>query len=345
MKGATYLFTVFLAVFAFSLPTFADEKGHIPAPPKSEDTIITVIIENDSIGTRGTDKNYTSGVRLGYYDINAELPEIAYIIDDYIPTFEITKRSSVFYSLGQNLYTPQDITQTAHDPDDRPWAAHLYGSMGLVTQTDNHLDELEVSIGVVGPAALGEQAQKFVHKYVTPDSPTPKGWSHQLKNEPALMIGWQRRYYPESLSAEIFGLSASASPYFGATLGNVHTFANAGLNFRLTPYEETRQDAPMRVRPALPGTGYFEPPKDSWSWYAFAGIETRAVARNIFLDGNTLADSHSVDKKYLVADANAGLALTYDRYRISYTLVYRTREFDGQDEPSVFGALTFGYRF
>lgn len=321
----------------------ADSHGQ--PPPISEDTIITLVIENDSIGTNGTDKNYTSGVRLGYFDINAEMPEFAYFIDNYIPTFELTKTSSIFYSVGQNLYSPQDITQSTHDPDDRPWAAHLYASMGLVTKTENHLDELEISLGIVGPWALGEQAQKFVHNYVTPSSSTPRGWSHQLKNEPALMIGWQRRYNPEALNTEFLGLSASASPYFGATLGNVHTFANVGMNFRITPYEDARQDTPMRVRPALPGTGYFDIPSDKWSWYAFAGIEGRAVARNIFLDGNTFANSHSVDKKYFVADLNGGVALTYDRYRLSYTLVYRTLEFDGQDDPSVFGALTFGYRF
>ncbi len=347
MRGPLFRIALFVtgAVISFAAAASETTESHTPPPPISDDTIITVIVENDSIGTRGTDKNYTSGVRFGYYDINAELPEFAYFIDDYIPTFALTKQSSVFYSLGQNLYSPKDITQSAHDPNDRPWAAHLYGSMGLVTQTDNHLDELEISLGIVGPWALGEQAQKFVHKYVTPNSPTPKGWSHQLKNEPALMIGWQRRFNPESLAVDFLGLSASASPYFGATLGNVHTFANAGMNFRITPYEDTRQDSPMRVRPALPGTGYFDIPKDSWSWYAFAGVEGRAIARNIFLDGNTFASSHSVDKEYFVADVNAGIALTYDRYRLSYTLVYRTREFEGQDEPSVFGALTFGYRF
>lgn len=314
------------------------------APQISDDTIITVVIENDSIGTQGTDKNYTSGVRIGYFDVNAEMPDLAYTIADYIPTFAVTKTSSVFYSFGQNLYSPQDITQSSQDPDDRPWAAHLYASMGLVTQTDNHLDELEISLGIVGPWALGEQTQKFVHKYVTPDSPTPKGWSNQLKNEPALMVGWQRRY-PNYFDTNFLGLNIGLSPYFGATLGNVYTFANAGANIRLTPFEDIRQDAPMRVRPALPGTGYFDIPESKWSWYAFMGLEGRAVAHNIFLDGNTFVDSHSVDKEHLVADANAGIALTYDRYRISYTLIYRTREFEGQDDPSVFGALSFGYRF
>ncbi|WP_299381569.1 lipid A deacylase LpxR family protein [uncultured Kiloniella sp.] len=311
---------------------------------KKEDQYISLVIENDSLGTAGTDKNYTSGVRLGYLDVNADLPEIAYTLDRVIPTFGINETSSVFYSLGQNIYTPQNIRQREQDPDDRPWAAHLYGSIGLVTVTDNHLDEIEASLGIVGPAALGEQAQKFVHTHVTPSSPTPHGWSNQLNHEPTFSLGWQRRF-PDYMSVDAGGLSLSASPYYGATLGNVHTFADVGINFRLTPEKDVWQDGPLRVKPGLPGTGYFDTPDDGWSWYLFAGIEGRAVARNIFLDGNTFSDSHSVDKHHFVADANAGLAMTYDRYRVSYTMVYRTKEFEGQDDPAVFGAVSLGVRF
>ncbi|TNE36516.1 MAG: lipid A deacylase LpxR family protein [Alphaproteobacteria bacterium] len=305
--------------------------------------IFTLVIENDSIGGRGTDKNYTSGVRFGYLDSGAEMPAIAYKIDDYIPTFEINDSTSVFYSFGQNLYTPSDITNPAPNPNDRPWAAHLYGAIGLATATDDHVDEVEVSLGVVGPWALGKQTQTFVHKYIT-DSPKPEGWSNQLKNEPAIVVAWQRRH-PQYLSQDFVGLNFAAAPHYGVTLGNVYTFANAGFNLSVRPSKDMWQDAPVRVRPALPGTGFFDVPENDWSWYLFAGVDVRAVARNIFLDGNTFRSSSSVDKRYLVGDANAGVAVTYGRYRLSYTLVYRTKEFYGQDDPSVFGALSLGYRF
>ncbi|MFT6556496.1 MAG: hypothetical protein ACJAYR_000343 [Sneathiella sp.] len=309
-----------------------------------KEAIFTVVVENDSIGYKGTDQNYTSGIRLGYLDTDFEIPEIAHVVADFIPTFSLNEQTGLFYSLGQNLYTPSEITERPQDPEDRPWAAHLYASMGLVTVTGNHVDELELSLGIVGSAALGEQSQKFVHKYVTPSSPTPKGWSNQLKNEPALLLGWQRRY-TDLLSTNFLGFKGSVSPHFGATLGNVYTFANAGFTVKLSPDDGISQDAPIRVRPGLPGTGYFDTPTDTWSWFLFAGVDGRAIARNIFLDGNSFTDSHSVDKKYFVADLNAGIAFTYDRYRLSYTAIYRTNEFDGQNDPSVFGALSFGVRF
>ena len=57
----------------------------------------------------------------------------------------------------------------------------------------------------------------------------------------------------------------------------------------------------------MPGGGYFRR-KKGFNWYLFAGLEGRAVFRNIFLDGNTFTDSHSVDSKHFVGDIQAGLA-------------------------------------
>jgi hypothetical protein len=79
-----------------------------------------------------------------------------------------------------------------------------------------------------------------------------------------------------------------------------------------------------------------------FSWSVFAGLEGRAVGRNIFLDGNTFRDSPSVDKKYFVGDANIGVALTYGRTQLTYTLNWRSEEFQGQDKPDIFGAIGLG---
>ena len=304
--------------------------------------IITLVVENDSLGG-GTDKNYTSGVRINYTNIGAKFPDIAYKIDRLVPTFEINKTSSIYYSLGQSIYTPRDITLATSNPDDRPWAAFLYGSLGMVTLTDNHTDEVEATLGIVGPAAMGEWAQKSIHKHLT-DSPDPEGWSHQLKNEPGFMLAWQRGW-PMFMNGHIGDNFWALKPYLGVTVGNVKTCSDAGFTLSLSPSESKWQDAPIRVRPAMPGTGIYEIPQNKWSWALFSGLEARAVAHDIFLDGNTFANSHSIEKNIFVADANAGAALTYNNTRISYTVVYRTKEFDSQDSPEIFGALSVGVRF
>ncbi len=312
-----------------------------PALAEGRDKIVTLVVENDLFGG-GTDENYSSGVRLGYIDINSKFPQFAHSIADAVPMFDINETSSIFYSFGHNLYTP-DINHATYVDGDRPWAAFLYGSVGMVTFTDDHLDELEATFGMVGPAALGEPIQKWIHENIS-DSPEPQGWDRQLKNEPGLMLGWQRSF-PRYFSGPLGPFLWSAAPHYGVTVGNIMTYAEGGLNARIGPASEKWQDTPMRVRPAMPGTGFFEIPENKWSWYVFAGLEGRAVARNIFLDGNTFTDGPSVDKNYFVGDANAGLALTYDRMRLSYTLVYRTEEFKNQNSPDLFGAISLGYRF
>jgi len=343
-----------LSLLPFLAPSAAAAQALPPVPPTVEQSvpqdvlsdprrkIVTVIVENDSFGG-GTDKNYTSGVRVNVTSLEAPLPALAHVIDRIIPTFEINKTSSYYYSFGQSLYTPRDITRATANPNDRPWAGFLYGSMGMASLAGNHIDEMEATLGIVGPLALGRQAQSFIHEYLT-DSPKPEGWSHQLKNEPAAMLAWQRGW-PMFVSGRVGNDFWSVKPYVGTTLGNVHTYADTGFTIRLSPYDSRWQDTPIRVRPAMPGTGIYQIPQDKWSWELFSGVEGRAVAHDIFLDGNTFASSYSVEKKNFVADANAGAAVTYKNTRLSYTVVYRTKEFYLQDHPEIFGAVSLGVRF
>lgn len=71
----------------------------------------------------------------------------------------------------------------------------------------------------------------------------------------------------------------------------------------------------------------------------------RAVARNIFLEGNSFTDSPSVDPRRLVAEVNLGFVLAWSRWRVVYTHVFRTEEFVGQGEGTRFGALSISYRW
>jgi len=71
----------------------------------------------------------------------------------------------------------------------------------------------------------------------------------------------------------------------------------------------------------------------------------RAVARDIFLDGNTFSDSHSVDKNYLVADVAGGLAVSYRSVIVTWTQVRRSKEFKEQENSHSFGAIAISYSF
>lgn len=314
-------------------------KNHVANKPRDE--FVSLTIENDSLGS-GADRNYTNGIRVSWYDTGDKPPALANMLDDFIPMFSVNDTTSVYYSAGQNLYTPREISLSTPNPKDRPYAAFLYGSMGMTNLTDNHQDEVELTVGVIGPWALGRETQQFVHTLL--DAQDPKGWNSQLHNEIGLMGSWQRMW-PEAYTAEIGDLHFRASPYAGATVGNIYTYADTGLIFQLVPKAYKWQSTPLRVRPAMPGNGYFSVPEGEFSWSLFAGVEGRAVGRNIFLDGNTFEDSPSVGKKPIVGDANLGAAFTYGRTQISYTLNWRAPEYYGQDDADLFGAVNIGYRF
>jgi hypothetical protein len=138
-------------------------------------------------------------------------------------------------------------------------------------------------------------------------------------------------------------MGVDVTPHVGGALGNVFTHLATGFTIRIG--DDLPNDyGPPRIRPSLPGSDFFVT-DDPFGWYLFVGVEGRLVGRNIFLDGNTFTDSHSVDKKRIVGDLQAGLAMTAGDARISYTYVLRAREFEGQNNKDGFGSINLSYRF
>ena len=139
-------------------------------------------------------------------------------------------------------------------------------------------------------------------------------------------------------------LDSDFTPHWGFALGNIFTYGAAGATLRFG--EGLQKDyGPPRIRPSLPGSGFFETGDHGFSWYVFAGVEGRVVARNIFLDGNSFADSRNVNSKPLVGDLQGGLVVTVDRVRLSFTHVLRSEEFESQDKPDIFGAVALSISY
>lgn len=347
MLRLAILYTLLLVHITIPVQADCEFERSIPQQLiKAQPKFATFTIENDKFGD-GADRNYTNGFRMTFYDYEREAPALAHWIDDYVPTFEVTDKTGVYLSFGQNMYTPEDISVKTPDPKDRPYAAFLYGSMGLSNITCDHIDDLEITLGIVGPAAMGEPLQKFVHDVLNVTD--PKGWDEQLRNEPGAMLSWQRLWPiaipPQQKDKDPKKLHLRVAPHVGVTVGNVYTYAATGLSLQLTPDKHKWQSVPLRVRPAIPGNGYFNVPTGEFAWSAFAGIEARAMAYNLFLDGNTFKSSHSVDKKTMVYDANLGVSLIYGKNSLSYTLNWRSKEFYGQNEDTLFGAISIARRF
>ena len=79
------------------------------------------------------------------------------------------------------------------------------------------------------------------------------------------------------------------------------------------------------------------------SWYAFAGIEGRAVGRNIFLDGNSWGTSRSVQKYNLVSEFDAGVALQFPAFRLLGSYSRRSNEFVYQRGNDQLASFTLSF--
>lgn len=349
-------------LLGFLIYLFAAASVLVPGHGHAQDgDIISLQLENDLFGG-GTDRHFTHGTRASYLSSRQGEDSLPTRVARWLPCLKC--RGDVRYgiAIGQSMFTPSDITQTALIVDDRPFAGWAFGTLSLVrgpvqplfrelgkdnrrsrrflSQIDS-IESFELTLGVVGPSSYAEQTQKSVHD--TFGARNPNGWDNQLKDEPGIILSYETRWRSPFLSVvEDFGIDVL--PSFGVSLGNVFTFAAASLTLRLGD-DLSNDFGPPRIRPSLPGSEYYAP-NDKFGWYIFVGAGGRAVARNIFLDGNTYADSHRVDKRVFVFDLQVGLVLSlWGRARLSFTNIFRTREFHGQNRGDEFGAISLSFRF
>ena len=313
----------------------------MPARAAEERGILNIQVENDLFVNPGTsDKHYTNGFRVSWLSLENDVPNLVHDFADLVPVFAADGKLRVSYSFGQNMFTPGDITKSEPQPRDRPYAGWLYAGVGLVSDSGETLDNLELNVGVVGPWSLAEPIQRAYHDMI--NTTEPRGWDNQLHNEPGVVLFYERQWR-RLREFETFGFGVDMTPHVGAAVGNVYTYGATGVTFRVGR-NLPADYGPPRIRPSLPGSGFFLG-SDGFGWYLFAGVEGRAVGRDIFLDGNTFEASQNVDKKNFVADGQAGIAMTIDDVRIAFTYVYRTTQFHGQEAPDSFGALSVSFRF
>jgi hypothetical protein len=145
------------------------------------------------------------------------------------------------------------------------------------------------------------------------------------------------------------GGGADAIAHYGMSLGNVATYLNAGIELRAgTAIPDDFGSSP--VRPAGNNTAPGSFPRDGQKRprrgiHAFASLDLRAVARDIFLDGNTFRASHSVKREPLVADISLGVAAFAGGWKLSFGRVIRSREFAGQPSRHSYGSFTVSRDF
>ena len=308
--------------------------------------VFSLTVENDSLSS-GADRNYTSGIRLGYVSEAERVPDWLQGAGGFTRVLSDSEPDFWGIAVGQSIFTPEDISANPAPPDQHPYAGWLYLQVSVGAEEDRRdgrtprfLDTYELEIGMVGPSAQGEEAQRGIHQWL--GAPDPQGWDSQLEDEFAFAVSYDRRWRALRVFGDFLGgLEADLTPSAGASLGTLRTEARVGLAARIGQRIDSDY-GPPRVRPSLAGVEHFRGGPLSWS--VFAGVQGRAVGRNLFLDGNTFEDSASVDRNPLVLDMQTGISISAGAVRLAYTYVWRTEEFETQPTRQDFGALALSVR-
>ena len=316
-----------------SLPAFAE-------PPQDPHGIFTFQVENDSNSTlRGnSDRYYTSGLKLGYTTGTTSVP-------DFLANFGRSVWGDgvqrISFDLSQSIFTPRNTQVNPPNSRDRPYAGYLRLSGALIHDSDTARSLLGVSLGVIGPSALGREVQNGFHDII--GDPEAKGWGSQLKDEPAIEFLAERTW--RLPIASVGGLEADALPAVTAGVGTVRDYVQAGASIRFGQGLGSDFGAP-RIRPGLSGADPYTPTRP-FAWYVFAGADGQAIARDMFLDGSTFrANSPYVSKRPFLGEVQAGLAVMAFGVRLTYTQVWQTESFHGQKGGWFsFGSFAAGVRF
>jgi len=207
---------------------------------------INFFLENDLFAN--TDLNYTNGIRLStispdldnFEDPNGQKYPwveklnnlLTFVHPDPANPDNDTVHQNMVISLGQLMFTPREKQRVTLAPDDRPYAGYLYLGLGYHARTQDTLHSTEFNFGVVGPAALARQAQNLVHDIGGWNR--FQGWNNQLKNEPAFQLIFERKHREGLVQMQdLNGLQMELISHWGASVGNVASYLNAGAELRI----------------------------------------------------------------------------------------------------------------
>jgi hypothetical protein len=295
--------------------------------------------ENDMFST--TDSQYSSGEKFNWF----------YHVDNPSnPLYNLLYMDPGYYyyanlAIVNQIYTPVDLTQSDLIIDDRPYSGWTYLEYGIHKSSSENLRSLYIHVGMVGPASKSEQIQKGIHD-ITGSEP-PMGWDNQLANELGINIRYVHkwRFTPPVLG----GLESSFIPFVEADLGNIATKATAGISIRFgwnvpKDFGISTVDAGGEVGVLVEDEHRYSQMKD-WSFSFNLHGYGSAIAHDIFLDGNTFKDSHSVDKENFVVYVGAGFSARYKNLMVDFIQTKSTPKFKLEENPHTVGTLIISWLY
>jgi lipid A 3-O-deacylase len=297
---------------------------------------LTLYVENDGTFIKPlyrTDRHYTDGVKAVF----THQPNDVNFLNRYSKWNDFGKddgsvNTSLGYFFGQNIYTPDHVDDPAlRAKHDRMFAGWMYGGMFAQRAADNQMEHLELSLGMVGPAASGGTVQNFVHDVIQAEE--AHGWKNQISNEFHADLTWLRR---QRLAEKYFTRTQNFDSHleYGATVGTLHRNANLGIIFRYG-FNLPNDFGPGRLE--APASACIAKPQEVHTAYIFTRIGGKLVQYDRFLSGLTAEPA--------VGQFQVGAVYRYKSVELSYSQTFLTREYREQGSTDSYGAINLMWRF
>lgn len=311
--------------------SLADEDTHTALniqdrPTRNASSSWAFAFDNDLFVPGHRDQDYTYGlnftqtgeqVRLADFSLNK--PLIA--VDDFIgfTHSSVSTQETFSREIGAFGFTPEDITLSEANPNDRPYASLIYlsSSREQIDLVENVAWKSTLTVGALGLGLVGE-LQNIVHQGT--NGKAAQGWDNQISDGGELtgryVIARQKYFDGLSENVEIkstvqasIGYLTEASWSWNLRTGKIHS-PWSSFNPELASYGEK--------------SSYSSTAKPINEHYFWTGMALKARAYNAFLQGqfrdSAVSYEHSQLNAFLL-EAWAGYTFSFKQgYRISYVL-------------------------
>jgi hypothetical protein len=314
-------------------------------------------LDNDLFAN--ADDGYTNGIRFSFvspdvdnFQDDPRIPQWLRSINRQVRFFRAREgdlKRNMVVTFGQQMYTPDEKYRARTDliEADRPYAGWLYLGLGYQVSNRKRLESAIVNVGMIGPASYARESQNAIHDWR--GFKRYEGWDNQLNNELGLQAIYTRRNKWFSALRER-GWGTDVITHWGASLGNVATYVDVGAEWRFgwnIADDFGSSSAVPGGDNSSPGSVVDNRIRDQWfgGFHGFIATSGRWVLHDITLDGNTFSDSHSVNKEPLVGSASVGVAILVSRWKLSFSRILITDQFEGQLDNSGYGSVSLSYTY
>lgn len=332
-------------IAAFSTCAIVGAQHASAATP---DSAMTFALENDVF--TGSDNNYSNGFGLSYvsaplstYEDDSFLNKwgrfwsfLPFVGDEGYTTY-------ASWTFGQEIDTPNEITDPNPPVDDQPYAGILYVDSTLYARKGRWTHAWQLKLGVVGPDSQADDTQTNLHRWIGANK--PQGWSTQLPNEPVVNVGYTVAYL--AAQGHVGQSSAQWRVVPVGTLGLGTYFTGAGVGV----YGEVGWNLVDALGGTALRTGLNAAstvgvgPVKGWSASFFGGVGGYGVAHFLPLDGTVFRDSRSVESEPAIGMGSLGFCLRHEGLVVSLAATYFTDTFKTQQESTSFGTLSVSWDF